>query len=420
MIGRGPEILFLSERSRMKRLSRLIARFCSRIVAWWNALWFAVPHVQRWNPAVGRKEDLQKLLDEVRQETGMPGVTVALVHGDLIVSAASGELVLGEGSELRTDHRLHIGSVTKGFTALLIAHMLDRGELSLESTMGELLPEMDLHPNFRLVTIHQLLVNQAGLIGYHNSEAETVEDLAFLEKELPKMNLSPGEERESIARYFLNRAPFYEPGRRALYSNVGWSLLGFIAERMSGESFESLLRKRILQPLEMADVGIGGWPASTSDPEQPRGHYTEGNGYRPQPLDDPYRLQAWLNPAGGLHMTVQDLALYARDTLRGLRGEKALLAKRNYNLIHSVQLAVPVRELYPGMSSSATLRMGYGWALLETNRGTISAGEGSAGTFFASTMVFPYLNVAVVSITNCGDRKASVQLIKKLTGIRWG
>lgn len=404
----------------MNSLLRIVARIGSALMAFWASLCYSVPDVDDWKPSVSTRDGLEGLADEVRRETGVPGLAVALIHGDSVLTAVSGHLSVEESKQLNLEHRLHIGSVSKGITALLIADMVQRNELSWDTTLEQALPGLEMHSDFRKVTIHQLLVNQAGLLGYQNTESEDAKDVSFLDRDLPARRLSPGAERQAVAEYVLSRAPFYKPGTRALYSNVGWALLGLIVERRAGKSFEDLLSERILEPLEMKGVRVGGWPASNSDPNQPRGHYMKDGEFVAQPLEDEYRLPNWLNSAGGLHMTIQDFALYARDALRGLRGEEALLPGSYYRAIHSEHIAVPVRELYPEMNSSHSLRMGYGWALMETNRGSLSAGEGSAGTFFASVLVFPYLNVAVVTVTNCGDRTPSARLIKRLTGIPWG
>ena len=119
-------------------------------------------------------------------------------------------------------------------------------------------------------------------------------------------------------------------------------------------------------------------------------------------------------------MSVLDFAHYAREVLRGLNGRSDLLPAQDMQNLHSIQIRAKISEMYQGAESDQLVGYGYGWGILETSRGNISAGEGSAGTFYASIFVFPYLDIAIVSFTNCGNREASAQLISKITGIPWG
>ncbi|MCB1138462.1 MAG: beta-lactamase family protein [Leptospiraceae bacterium] len=381
---------------------------------------YSLPRAEDWEPSVQTEAELQGLVDDVRNATGIPGLSAAIVYQDRIIAASSGLLQVGQAENLTVHHRMHLGSVSKGFTALLIAILVRQGHLRYNMTLSEALPEMTLDEGFRSVTIHDLLTNQAGLIGFHNPEFEDSSDLTYLDQTLPSSFYDPAIQRLEMARKLLGRPPLYPARSRALYSNPAWAILGLIAEQNAGMQYESLLEKALFGPLSMESARTGGWPASAKTPDQPRGHYLKEGSYEPQPLDDSYGLRPWMNPAGGIHMSILDFARYAREVLRGLNGRSDLLPAQDMQNLHSIQIRARISEMYQGAESDQLVGYGYGWGILETSRGNISAGEGSAGTFYASIFVFPYLDIAIVSFTNCGNREASAQLISKITGIPWG
>jgi CubicO group peptidase (beta-lactamase class C family) len=234
-----------------------------------------------------------------------------------------------------------------------------------------------------------------------------------------------------MATVALALPPLATPGTRHVYSNAGWAIVGLVAETAAGESFESFLESRIFRPLGMKTARVGAWPASRAEPDQPRGHYVESGSLRPQPLDDAYVLPDWMNPAGGAHCSIEDFARFARETLLGLQGRGILLDEASYRAMHSVHATVTVGEMYgPGLAAmsrgygsalgSEKISIGYGWGVIPLPEGTLSAADGSGGTFFARIVVFPALDAAFVGATSTGaGAQALDAAIERITGLQW-
>ncbi len=234
-----------------------------------------------------------------------------------------------------------------------------------------------------------------------------------------------------MAKLVLKLPPLAPVGTKHVYSNVGFAVLGLAAETAAGESFERLLESRIFGPLGMRTARLGGWPASTEEPTQPRGHYAEAGGLRPQPLDDPYVFPAWMNPAGGVHCSIRDFARYASETLLGLRGKGKLLDLAGYQEMHTTKARVRVGEMYgPSLAVLAQaygddvarqeVTLGHGWVIAATRRGTVSVGDGSGGTFFARIAVLPALDTAFVAATTTGTGAQAISdVIRRVTGLDW-
>lgn len=81
----------------------------------------------RWQPLMKDNESLAKVLDQMCQEYNQPAIAAALVLGDsIIMQAAVGNIVFSEEDQVKADSRFHIGSITKSFTAVLVAMFVKR------------------------------------------------------------------------------------------------------------------------------------------------------------------------------------------------------------------------------------------------------------------------------------------------------
>ena len=192
-----------------------------------------------------------------------------------------------------------------------------------------------MRPDYRDVTLHDLMLSQGGVVLYQSEQHEPRGLFEVLERTIPGQTPDPRRQRELVTAFALEQPPVFPPRTRATYSNVGWAMVGHVAERVAGAPFERLVEERVFAPLGMRGARIGGWPASTGEPHQPRGHHAGPAGPRPLALDDPYVLPAWMNPAGGIHCAIDDFAAYAQEILLGLRGEGRLLPQAMYQRIHT-------------------------------------------------------------------------------------
>ncbi|MBR1219357.1 serine hydrolase [Bradyrhizobium sp. U87765 SZCCT0131] len=150
---------------------------------------------------------------------------------------------------VQPDTVFELGSITKLFTVLLLANMMQRGEAELNEPVAHLLPAGTRVPcrNGREITLCDLAAHRSGL-------------------PLRPTNLQPSDRDDPYARYTADQ--LYEflgthellltPGDVYTYSNVGTGLLGYaLARRAASRDYETLLRERILAPLGMNDTVIG-------------------------------------------------------------------------------------------------------------------------------------------------------------------
>lgn len=378
---------------------------------------------KKWQPVIQNDESLIKLLTEVSEQYNQPAMAAALVHGDSIIAQATvGKTVYGEEQVAHEKSRFHIGSTTKSMTSIIVAMLVKQGKLKYDMTLAQALPDMPMRDEYRRVTIADLLNNKAGILAFQLIAHEDPMIVKKLMEEIPTAYPDPTEQRREVTKLALSLEPIAEPGTKVIYSNVGWPIVGYILEQVTGKSYEDLLQEWIFEPLGMKTARIGGWPASESEPDQPRGHYfgrDTASVPTPQDLDDEYVLSAWMNPSGGVHCSVNDFALYAREHLLGLQGKGKLLKRQEYETMHSIQVTINLRDMYPHMKQDREASFGYGWGIVKKEQGYLSAAAGSGGTFFAQIFIYPALDLAFVGFTNCGNgEKALNDLYKKVTGLK--
>ncbi|MFE6617688.1 serine hydrolase domain-containing protein [Streptomyces sp. NPDC057740] len=201
----------------------------------------------------------------------------------------------------REDLRYEIGSATKTFTGLLLAHLVQRGPLTGgESAAACLAPgrRTDTAP----VTLAHLITHTAGLPGLPPD---------FYVRALPAWRTNPYGRypAERVTEAFLRHRPRHRPGTRWHYSNFGVAVLGHALAAATGTDWEELLAAQLLRPLGLSGtalraedpktdaVGHGKDGQSTALPFD-AGGFAAAGAVRATPHDLLTFLEAHLDPAG--------------------------------------------------------------------------------------------------------------------------
>jgi len=161
-----------------------------------------------------------------------------------------------------------IGSITKIFTASLLQVLSDKGVVSLDSTLNELIgDDTALSEQVANINLKQLATHTSGLPRLPKSMLTKVEELAGKDNVLddPYSYLGP----EYMFDY-LKSAPDAKASGKFAYSNFGVGLLGHVLEKVTNETYENLLVKEIFAPLGMQSTGI----TVTPEAEQ---HFAHGH-----------------------------------------------------------------------------------------------------------------------------------------------
>lgn len=232
-------------------------------------------------------EDIKGILQE-RIDTLQRGVgiVVGIVDADGRRIIGHGDLKLDGGQEPDGNTVFEIGSISKPFTALLLADMVERGELNLEDPVVEFLPESVVVPtlNERQITLLDLVTHRSGLP--RNAD------------NLDSEEAYAGYSAEQTYEFLKSYTPTRNVGTQFEYSNVGLGLLGHVLSLAAGTDYATLLQERILTPLEMEDTAI----ALSSALEM---RLAEGHSFFREPV--PNLDLGILAGAGGLRSTAGDM-----------------------------------------------------------------------------------------------------------------
>ncbi len=191
---------------------------------------------------------LAKEVDRIAAETGFSGA-VRVDLGDVTeLSAAYGMADRRWAIRNTLDTRFGMASVTKGFTALVIASLVEDGTLEWSTTarsfLGDDLPLID-----DAVTVEQLMAHRSG-IGDYLDENVAMDITEYL-LTAPAHELATPEQYLRVLDGFPTKWP---PGEQFGYCNGGFVVLAVIAERASGVGYHDLVRTRICEPARMHDT----------------------------------------------------------------------------------------------------------------------------------------------------------------------
>ncbi|MGW9553926.1 serine hydrolase [Nocardiopsis sp. NPDC055551] len=247
----------------------------------------------------GDREVAASVREGIGDTTGYHGLSVALVEpdpeGGYHVRSAGLGSVGDEGEQVDEDTPFGSASVAKVLPGMLLADMIDQGELDLDTRVGELLPELDpADPAVADITVEELATHTSGLSREETTLPQTL--WQFVAKRHPD---PAGSVDDFLAEVAAQARVDPELRGSNVYSNTGFGLLGHALAARAGIDYAALVRERLLEPLGMEHTRVWSDQAG-SDPvvhDADRGWSIE--------LD---RTVA-SGPSGGVTTTAGDLGL---------------------------------------------------------------------------------------------------------------
>ena len=251
----------------------------------------------------GTSRALDRALDEVMDQPGSPpGLLVLMQRGGDVEVRRRGVSDIEREAPMRARQHYRIASVAKAFSGAVALGLASDRKLRLTDTIGDWIPK--LLPKAQDVTVAQALQHTAGLADYIRQDA-------FIDKliEDPARYLSPRELLEFVEDKKLE----FKPGTRYEYSDTDNVVVGLIAEKASGMSYEALLRKYVYRPAGLR---------STSLPRTVRMPRPFIHGYDLPDDEPPFDTSEVINPAGawasgGIVSTTRDMNDFIRAYVGG-------------------------------------------------------------------------------------------------------
>lgn len=204
---------------------------------------------------------MDQYFDEVTKHHRSMGSLAITKDGKVIYERAIGLADVKQSREANSETHYRIGSISKPFTAAIILQMIEEGQLTLSTKLGEYYAQF---PNADRITIEHLLQHRSGLFNF--TSAPDYRD--WMDDDQVS--------KEILMAKLLSYDAEFEPGTRMSYCNTGYVLLSWIAEQIDGSPFSQIFDTRIAQPLALEHTYYGGKIGSKENEAR---SYTSGDGW---------------------------------------------------------------------------------------------------------------------------------------------
>lgn len=314
----------------------------------------------------------QALLNLCEQEKPVGGNLVLFNDKEILYSFNYGYSDREAGIKSTSDSLYMIGSNTKLMTSLGIFHLIEQGQLSLDDDIRTYIPEFSVKSTFDYdkITIRNLLMHRSGLTS----------DLFPL---ILDENRDYHEVIEAVKDTYLSSMP----GEMFSYSNIGFTLLGIILERVSGLSYAEYIKKTIADPLGIRIHFL-------ASPEERAQHASDISWcYDPQGNRIEDALHTLIPAGSNTYISLNDFVKFGQIFLNK---DHTIFKRETLELMEQLCVAEPI--------DLTLTNVGHGMFHNQHDLGA-SAGKilGHTGNTICHHSMFHYLpehNVAVFAVTN--------------------
>lgn len=328
----------------------------------------------------GLVPSLVNALDSERELCHVPGLAVAVVRPDAAPQIQTFGTMDRAGTHAVTEHSVFpIASCTKAFTSAAIATLVDDGVLAWDT------PVRDYLPDFRMadpvataqLTLRDMLSHRTGLprhdmLWYRNTTTD----------------------RGDIVAAFRHLQPNLPIRSRWQYNNLMYLAAAHVAERVTGQRFEVLVRDRLLTPLGMTTTycSHADLPGTVE--------FGHGYAYRDEDLTSiAFSADDLVGPAGSILSCAADLTVWLQFHLnRGSHNDAQLISQVQMGQLHETVIAMPP----PVLQTPEIITGGYGlgWGTIAYRGHRVIQHTGNVDGYSSSVCFAPTDGVAVAVLTN--------------------
>jgi CubicO group peptidase (beta-lactamase class C family) len=375
----------------------------SRDGRWLGALLCVALGVTPARAAPQDEAAIDAVVREALKAWRVPGVAVAIVRDDQVIYLKGhGLREIGTDRPVTPDTVFPLASCTKGFTTTLMAMLVADGKLRWDDPVRKHLDWFHLADPLadRDVTLRDLVTHRTGLRGH--------EMLWYR---------APWKPEEAVRRVGL--LPLDKPFRSAFqYQSTMFTAAGLAAGSAAKSTWADLLRKRVLDPLEMTGASLTTAEAEKA-PDRAMPHRPDPDG---KIAVIPWYPQESPDPAGSLNASARDLAKWLRFQLaEGRYNGKRLVSPDALRETHTPQIALPLDGIDRDLNPDTNL-MSYGMAwLIQDYRGKLLVSHaGAIDGFRASLMLLPKERLGIALLYNLHQSRLNLALGNNLIDLLLG
>lgn len=301
----------------------------------------------------------------------VPGTALALVKDDEVIYARGyGVTSVDSGAYVSSQTLFRIGSITKPLVGTAVMRLVEQGKLDLDRPVGKYVEWLRFSEKNaeKYITLRMLMSHTAGLPGDSRTYCGSLEKYI----------------REQMPRYLFVASP----GKVFSYSNISLNLVGYIAQVVSGKSFQQLIQELVFDPLDMQRTTFDPLVAMTYPLALPHVVHEDEKPVVLHRISDSIAYA----PAGGAYSTVLDLANFAILHLQqGRFQRKQILSTQSIMQMHTLHA-----------NKYTVDHAGYGLTFEMVQRHSVSCIEhgGSMSTYGAQLIIFPEKKLAFALTVN--------------------
>ena len=304
---------------------------------------------------------LDQFVQSYATSRGFMGSVLVARGADVVFSKGYGSANLEWNIPNSPATKFRLGSLTKQFTAASILLLEERSRLKTEDLVSKHLP--DAPPAWRGITIAHLLTHTSGIPSFTGfPEYQSREPFAV--------------STQQIVSWFRDKPLEFQPGEKFNYSNSGYVLLGYIIERLTGESYGRFVQQNIFTPLGMKDSGYDSNSAIISN--RAAGYSAGPNG----PVNAGFIHMSIPHAAGALYSTTGDL----------LRWEQGLFVGKLLTTASLQKMTAPAKNDYA-----------FGLVVTSANGHKVIMHNGGIEGFNTMLSYFPDDKLTVVVLSNMNN-----------------
>ncbi|TKJ41301.1 serine hydrolase [candidate division LCP-89 bacterium B3_LCP] len=331
------------------------------------------------------KEKLHPILQELADRDKFSGVILINRDNEDLFSGAYGYASRRWRIINSTDMVYPTASVTKMFTAVAVLQLIEKGMLSLNSKVQNLL-KLNVSNLPSNVTVRHLLTHTSGIADYFDETDDDADAYRNIWRRYPNYALT---ELEDMLPLFAGKDPQFNAGDDFSYCNAGYILLGLVIEHVTDESYFNCIRKNVLLEAGMKDSDF-------ISLDRPRENVADGHSpiYSKDGSPKGWKTNIYSLPVngsadGGAHSTAEDLVKFLQALRTGV-----LLSDQMTSEILKIQS--PVQE-----DDSGRWAYGYGIAFLLDDDEVVRYGHsGDDPGVSAKLFHYPDLDVDLVILGN--------------------
>lgn len=309
------------------------------------------------------KAELKPILGHFTSVNSVGYTVLISQNGKVRFSDALGMANLELGVPLTPQHIFETGSLTKQFTTVAILKLAQQGKLSLDDTINQYINGISTTRG--PVTLTHLLSHTSGLV-------DPINDPQFLATRVQEKITLP-----ALIEQFKNGHWQYAPGERINYSNVGYSMLAYVIQKVTGVSYSEYLTSAIFQPLGMKQTFQASFAVTAG---KVSGYTYDGD----TPRQNDFLDLGWAFGAGDLISTSQDLARFTHALMQG----------------HVLNQDYLKRHLAPITINGETIPGSFNYSLTDVGQYRAIRTSGSTLGFSSHSIYFPHNDIYIVVLSN--------------------